>query len=81
MLKVLFFAQLRERLDCSELQVERVPATLKDLRAQLAEKSELWCELLQSGMAIAAVNQTVCDDATVLQAGDEVAFFPPVTGG
>lgn len=81
MINILFFAQIRERLDCASLQLENVPATLKELRDKLSSKSELWAEILQSQAAIAAVNQTISGDDTALKDGDEVAFFPPVTGG
>ncbi len=81
MIKILFFAQLRERLGVSELILEVVPPTVSELRDVLSEKGKLWQELLQSGQCLAAVNQTISPDETTLNAGDEVAFFPPVTGG
>lgn len=81
MLTVLFFAQLRERLQCDKLQLDTAPGTVAELRAKLSEKSLLWSELITSEKAIAAVNQTISHNETVLQDGDEVAFFPPVTGG
>lgn len=81
MLKVLFFAQLRERLDCAYLELDSVPETVAQLRTKLGKTSPLWQELLHSDSAIAAVNQTISGNETTLSKGDEVAFFPPVTGG
>ncbi|BDX06872.1 molybdopterin synthase sulfur carrier subunit [Planctobacterium marinum] len=81
MLTVLFFAQLREQLQCDKLELAEQPKTVSELRDILAQRSPLWKELLASGLAIAAVNQTISSDDVSLKAGDEVAFFPPVTGG
>ncbi|ALS97996.1 molybdopterin synthase sulfur carrier subunit [Lacimicrobium alkaliphilum] len=80
-MKVLFFAQLREVLDCDTLVVEPEVNTLAELRAHLQQKGELWQEYLAEGKALAAVNQTLANDSTPLSEKDEVAFFPPVTGG
>lgn len=81
MLTVLFFAQLRERLKCDKLEISEHPKTVSELRNLLAQKSPLWKELIASEQAIAAVNQTISSDDVALKCGDEVAFFPPVTGG
>ncbi|MCC2603884.1 molybdopterin converting factor subunit 1 [Planctobacterium marinum] len=81
MITVLFFAQLREQLQCDKLQLDDYPQTVAELRAMLGKKSPLWSELLVSDTALAAVNQTISHDQVSLNSGDEVAFFPPVTGG
>ena len=81
MIKVLFFAQLREILNCSELSIDEVPDTLGDLRSILCSRGELWEEWLTSDKALAAVNQTMAEDNEPLKSGDDIAFFPPVTGG
>jgi sulfur-carrier protein len=82
--KVLFFAGLREQLGTSSLEVE-VPAgvtTVAGLRGFLAEKNNSWKEVLAEKKLIrAAVNQDMVEQGAKLKAGDEVAFFPPVTGG
>lgn len=82
MIKILFFAQLREQLDCSELNFDidsSVP--LKWLLEQLCAQGERWQEHLKSGSVLMAVNQTLVDENSRVHPGDEVAFFPPVTGG
>lgn len=81
MIKVLFFAQLRERLGVAELVLDFVPDTVKTLRDELSKKGTLWAELLQKENCLAAVNQTIAPNDTALNTNDEVAFFPPVTGG
>ncbi len=80
-MKVLFFAQLREVLDCHTLDIQAQLNSVADLRAQLQQKGELWQEYLAEGKALAAVNQTLATEDTTITASDEVAFFPPVTGG
>ena len=82
MLKVLFFARLREQLDCAELFLD--PADSQDLaqlRARLAARGSLWSEAMAEPNLIQAVNQRVVSGNQALEAGDEIAFYPPVTGG
>jgi molybdopterin synthase sulfur carrier subunit len=84
MLKVLFFARIKEELDCGDLELEwpGAAADLDALQEQLcAEHGPRWAEVLGQDNMIRAVNQTVVDGNCALQDGDEVAFFPPVTGG
>jgi len=82
MIKVLFFAQLRDQLGVSELSLEseknpNVEVLLNNLKA----KDESWHRLLSKATLMIAVNQTISNKATTLSSGDEVALFPPVTGG
>lgn len=83
MLRVLFLAELRERLDLDSLEVN--PDTLSrstvgGLKHTLALRdSQL--EALGDTRVLCAVNQDMVRDDHPLKAGDEVAFFPPVTGG
>jgi molybdopterin synthase sulfur carrier subunit len=84
MVTVLFFASLRERLGISR---ETVPlaapnTTVSMLVESLRARDGAWAEAFAPGKAWrVAVNQRMADLATPLHAGDEVAFFPPVTGG
>ena len=80
--KVLFFARLREQLDSSGEDVDLADgAGVATLRAQLASRSAAWREALEARNLRIAVNQDMASADQVLRAGDEVAFFPPVTGG
>jgi sulfur-carrier protein len=84
MLKVLFFASVREQLGCSSLELvwPRAGADLDQLQAQLcAERGAAWRAVLAQDNMIRAVNQVVVAGNCALHDGDEVAFFPPVTGG
>lgn len=83
MIDVLFFARLREQLGTDRLCVEVSPGTtVVQLRDQLiAEHGAGWSQALGADNIIKAVNQDVVGEDYVLEDGDEVAFFPPVTGG
>lgn len=84
MLTVRFFARVREELDCAALEVPWSEATrdLDALQEQLCRERGLrWREALCQDNMIRAVNQQVAQGNVALADGDEVAFYPPVTGG
>jgi molybdopterin converting factor subunit 1 len=84
MITVLFFARIREQLgvDRLSLPLSDTGLTVAQLRQQLiAAHGGDWGKVLTANNIIKSVNQTVSDDTQVLVDGDEVAFFPPVTGG
>lgn len=81
MIKVMFFAQVRELTGCSSLDIDATFATVEALRQHLAARGDRWALALESGKLLFAVNQTLVGADHALCEGDEVAFFPPVTGG
>jgi molybdopterin synthase sulfur carrier subunit len=84
MITLLYFASLRERLDCAREQVALPPGTptVGTIVDRIRARDGRWSEAFAPGLAWrVAVNQQIADLATPLKAGDEVAFFPPVTGG
>ncbi|CAI0745124.1 molybdopterin synthase sulfur carrier subunit [Serratia ficaria] len=81
MLDILFFAQVRELVGCSRLRLGAEYATVEALRLALLNRGSRWQLALESERLLAAVNQTLVPMDHALQAGDEVAFYPPVTGG
>lgn len=82
MIKVLFFAKLRETLDCAELAMSAEGSdTTESLRRRLISDHPAWQEALSDEQLLVAVNQQLCTEEQALQDGDELAFFPPVTGG
>ena len=81
MLTVLFFAQTRELVGVDKLEIEGDFATAEQLRQYLAGKGDKWALALQSDKLLVAINQTLMSLESVVKNGDEIAFFPPVTGG
>jgi molybdopterin converting factor subunit 1 len=83
-LTILYFAWLRERTGASHESVTP-PASVRtvgDLIAWLMERSPGHASAFANRRTVrCAVNQDFADPATPLRPGDEVAFFPPVTGG
>jgi molybdopterin synthase sulfur carrier subunit len=83
-LKVLYFASVKERLGkgAEELDVPADVATVAGLRAHLGARGGAYAEVFgEKKLVKAAVNQDMVPFSAPLSAGDEVAFFPPVTGG
>jgi molybdopterin synthase sulfur carrier subunit len=81
---LLYFASMREALGRSRESVELPPgnATVSALVEQLRNRDDGFAEAFAHGKQWrVAVNQRMADLATPLKPGDEVAFFPPVTGG
>ncbi|HJQ63632.1 MAG TPA: molybdopterin converting factor subunit 1 [Burkholderiales bacterium] len=84
MIKVLYFARLREALGTGseEIALPQSVSTLDGLQRLLLARGGAWSEELAATRRVrAAVNQTMADGDTAIADGDEVAFFPPVTGG
>ena len=81
MLKVLFFAQTRELIGIDEILLEQDFATADALREHLSQKGDKWALALEKGKLLVAINQTLMPLESAVKSGDEIAFFPPVTGG
>lgn len=83
-LHLLYFAWLRERIGAGEETIEAPDeiATLGQLRDWLRRRGPGFAAAFAEGKTIrAAVNQVFAGPETQLRPGDEVAFFPPLTGG
>ena len=84
MITVLYFASLREQLNTGSEQFE-CPAgitCLGELRVWLCQRGEPWSRVLHAdALVMMSVNQSISDAAYQIEDGDEIAFFPPVTGG
>lgn len=80
--KLRFFASLREALG-GQGELELLPGSrVADARdALIARGAPFDASLARQRALRAALNQTLCDESAVLAEGDELAFFPPVTGG
>ena len=81
MLKVLFFAQTRELIGVDELSIEAEFTTADKLREYLAQKGDKWALALEKEKLLVAINQTLMPLESAVKSCDEIAFFPPVTGG
>jgi molybdopterin synthase sulfur carrier subunit len=82
--KLLYFAALREQLGSAseEIELPAGVATVAALRSHLRGRGGAWQLALADGKLIRmAVNQDMVQPSAAIKAGDEVAFFPPVTGG
>ena len=85
MVTVLYFASLREKLGCGREEVP-LPSmstpTVAVLVDSLRSRAGPWTDAFSQGKPWrVAVNQQMADLATPIKPGDEIAFFPPVTGG
>ena len=84
MITILYFARLREALGTGSEEIA-LPAHVTDLgklRSVLISRGGAWAAELADARPIrAAVNQDMAASDTPVRDGDEIAFFPPVTGG
>ena len=82
MIRILYFASLRERLAQAEEQLDSQAVTIAGLKTELAARGGPWAEVFNGEQPVlAAVNQEMAGTDQPLRDGDEVGFFPPVTGG
>ncbi len=83
-IKVLFFAKLREVFETNQLVITFTESDNKvsDVLAALRQKGEVWAEELNENKSFRiAVNQEMVTEDVMINEGDEMALFPPVTGG
>lgn len=78
-INVLFFARYAEAVGFDSLEMEGEFATVDAVRLALAADPEF--AVLNEASLMCACNEELCSLDEPVQAGDEVAFFPPVTGG
>ena len=83
-IKVLYFARLKEAVNYSTEEID-LPADVLNVTALknfLSLRGETWADLFNGKQVVrAAINHALEDDLAAINSGDEVAFFPPVTGG
>lgn len=83
MLKLCYFASVREQLGKNE-ETMALPdqiRTVGELSMLLSERGESWKILADEKSVLIAVNQQVSSREQVLHGSEEIAFFPPMTGG
>ena len=83
MVRLLFFASLRETLGTGDEQLE-LPGginTLSELSNWLKKRGNPWEDALSDNRLHTAINQEIVRQDATIKDGDEIAWFPPVTGG
>ena len=83
-IKILYFARIKEAVNYSteEIELPSTISTITALKNYLSLRGDNWANLFSGKQVIrAAINHELVDNLATIKAGDEVAFFPPVTGG
>ena len=76
-----FFAKLKEQTGTDQIEISvNAVSKLTELKPYLLSEYPQWAGMLESRL-MTAVNHDMVTGDQVLNAGDEVALFPPVTGG
>jgi molybdopterin synthase sulfur carrier subunit len=83
MILISYFARYREQL---KLGGEKLPLTsdlktIEDVRQLLMARGETWKDVIGESNLMCALNQELCHPDQPIEDFDEIAFFPPVTGG
>ena len=84
MFDVLYFASLREQLSIEKEQIEPAPdlSTIAALKGLLIARGGVWQQAFEGSIPLlVSINQQMATDGSAIKEGDEIAFFPPVTGG
>jgi sulfur-carrier protein len=80
-IRLVYFAALAQTLGSrGETYTLSTPKALADVRAELIQRGPPW-DVLAGSHIKAAVNHEMAHAMSQVNPGDEVAFFPPVTGG
>ncbi|AHN26897.1 Molybdenum cofactor biosynthesis protein MoaD [Gilliamella apicola] len=79
--KIIFFAQIRELVETDSIILDANQVSILELLEQLSKRGDRWALAFKERVILCAVNQVLVDSNYIIQAGDEIAFFPPVTGG
>ncbi|WP_031569162.1 molybdopterin converting factor subunit 1 [Rheinheimera texasensis] len=80
--QVLFFASLREAMKIGSLKLTLTkPVTVQNLLMMIAGQSDRFAAALAERELLVAINEQLADQHSMVQPGDTIALFPPVTGG
>jgi len=82
MIKVLFFASLKEQIGQASIKIPAQEVnTIDDIKLWLKNHNSNWGNWIYKRKLLCSRNLTMVNSASDVAAGDEIAFFPPVTGG
>ncbi|OZG71975.1 molybdopterin converting factor subunit 1 [Hahella sp. CCB-MM4] len=82
MVKILFFARLREAMGCAEMEIAwNGDGSVNDVKDLICQQLPQAKAVFEQGKVLCAVNQDMVKAEHAVLDGDEIAFFPPVTGG
>lgn len=80
--KIKFFASFREKTGMDEMDLDiRGQITVAQVIDDLARSLGVVKEFFKSGAVVIAVNREVAKPELIVKDGDEIAIFPPVSGG
>ncbi len=80
LVKIKLFATLKERAGAAEIDLELpAAATVRELRAAISRQHPTLAEL--AARSVVSVNREFAFNEDTVQPADEVALFPPVSGG
>ena len=82
-IQILYFAQLADELGTKTETFESNSNALSvaELKTELSSRGAIWSQKMAAQSTRCAVSQKIADDQTLIRDANEVAFFPPVTGG
>ena len=82
MITVKFFANIRERLEVEKMELAADGiTTINDIISTLQTSVPGWSQVIADNQLLCALNHTIVEPHAAVVDKDEVAFFPPVTGG
>ena len=81
-INILYFAALGDKLKTKQesFEMTRQNMTVSELQNLLCKRGNSWLAVGEKNIRC-AVNQCISSKSATIHAGDEIAFFPPVTGG
>lgn len=81
MIRIRYFASLRDKVGQEQEELD-FGGTIASLMALLRDRGAAWSDAFADNQSVlSAVNQEMAKPETEVSDGDEVGFFPPVTGG
>jgi len=83
MINILYFSSIRDRINTSSEEIKLpTDATVSGVLEILKARDGVWTDVFSGkSMVLTAINQIMAKPQDHIKDGDEVAFFPPVTGG